>query len=68
MKTNQSGQSGWSSAAILTIKGAARMTPKGRLAIAEWLEKQAKDLVTYGSEYSETLRSHYRYREEGKAA
>ncbi len=47
------------SAAVLTLRDAARMTPKGRREIARWLERQARDLVEFGDQYSGTLRARY---------
>ena len=40
------------SAAILTIKQAPKMTDAGRRMIAEWLRKQAWALVKEGKSYS----------------
>lgn len=40
-------------AALLTINGAGRMTPKGRREISKWLERHAKALLKYGHEYTE---------------
>jgi hypothetical protein len=39
-------------AAIITIRGAGRMTKKGRRDIANWLRRHADSLVKYGHEYS----------------
>lgn len=49
------------SAAILTIKDAAKMTPKGRRDIAAWLRARAKDLVEVGSQLHSTFRARYIY-------
>lgn len=40
------------SAAILTIKGAGRMSPKGRKAIVAWLRRQASFLAQHSKDYS----------------
>lgn len=50
------------SAAILTIKEPAEMTPKGRKAIAEWLRQQAKDLIKYGDNYAKRFTARYLYK------
>lgn len=47
------------SAAVLTIKDAQRMTPKGRKDVAEWLREQARFLVEFGTEYAPRYRSRY---------
>lgn len=49
-------------AAIVTIKDAARMTKRGRERIAQWLERHAKDLRELGSEYSGRFIGRYYYR------
>jgi chromosomal replication initiation ATPase DnaA len=51
----------YESAAILTIKDAANMTPKGRRQVADWLRRQAKDLLSLGDQYDKTLRARYLY-------
>jgi len=50
------------SAAILTIKRAARMTPRGRKDIAAWLRRQASFLEKHAKEYSERFTARYLYR------
>ena len=50
------------SAAILTIKGAAKMSPEGRRAIAQWIKKQADALVKDGLLYSGKFTARYLYR------
>lgn len=50
------------SAAILTIKGADRMTKKGRAQIAAWLRRNADFLVKHGDKYSKGFRARYLYR------
>ncbi|MDO8596407.1 MAG: hypothetical protein Q7R45_07270 [Sulfuricaulis sp.] len=50
------------SAAILTVHGAGKMTPKGRRAIAGWLRKHAAMLVKYGNNYSRRFTGRYLYR------
>lgn len=49
------------SAAILTIKDAPRMTPKGRREVAAWLRMHANYLVKYGHEYSPRFTGRYLY-------
>ena len=49
------------SAAILTIKDAARMTPKGRKEIAQWLRIQAKNVERDGEEYARRFTARYLY-------
>jgi len=49
------------SAAVLTIKDAADMTPEGRKAIAEWLRRHAQYLVAQGKDYSPRFRARYLY-------
>lgn len=48
-------------AAVLTIHGAAEMTPKGRKNIARWLERQAKAFMEEGPEYSKNFLARYLY-------
>ena len=51
------------SAAVVTIHGAPRMTPKGRKEIAAWLRRQADSLVKHGKDYTETrFTARYLYR------
>lgn len=50
------------SAAVVTIKGAQRMTPKGRREIAAWLRMHASYLVQHGHEYSPRFTGRYLYR------
>lgn len=49
-------------AAVLTIKNAADMSPKGRREIADWLREQAKTLEAEGVQYSSRFRARYLYR------
>jgi len=49
------------SAAVVTIKDAAKMTPEGRKAVAKWLRQHAAYLVKHGEEYSSTFRGRYLY-------
>ena len=51
------------SAAIVTIKDASKMTRRGRKAIAIWLRKTADDLVKHGNNYSKGFRARYLYRD-----
>ncbi|MDD5458359.1 MAG: hypothetical protein WC554_15105 [Clostridia bacterium] len=48
-------------AAVLTIRDAGKMTLDGRKQIAQWLRKQAKDLITYGDRYAKIIRMRYIY-------
>lgn len=50
------------SAAILTVKCAADMTPKGRKAIATWLRRQANYLQKYGAMYAPQFTERYLYK------
>lgn len=50
------------SAAILTIKDAANMTPKDRQAIRNRLYKQADALVTNGHLYHKNIQIRYLYK------
>lgn len=50
------------SAAIVTIKGAAMMTPAGRKRVAAWLKKQAEYLTKHGKELAPSFRARYLYR------
>lgn len=52
------------SAAILTIKDAASMTPEGRQEIAAWLRREARMLVMHGRWYDKVARARYLYTEE----
>ena len=52
------------SAAILTIKEAADMTPDGKKEIARWLRRQAKFLEQYGGEYATRFTARYLYLED----
>ena len=49
------------SAAIVTIRDAAKMTKKGRRQIAEWLKRTAADLVELGHKYDGGFRARYLY-------
>jgi hypothetical protein len=53
-------------AAILTIYDADKMTEKGRKEIADWLRRQAKDLIKYGWQYTKEMRARYQYVENKK--
>lgn len=50
------------SAAIITIKDAANMSPKGRKAIAAWMRRQAEFLEKHAKELSPTFRARYLYK------
>ena len=45
--------------AELKIVGAGQMTEYGRDSIAEWLRKQADNLVTDGDHYANVMRAKY---------
>lgn len=49
------------SAAIVTIKDAAKMTPKGRKQVATWLRQHATDLVEGGARYAPRFTGRYLY-------
>jgi hypothetical protein len=49
------------SAAIVTIKSADEMTPKGRKEIAAWLRMHANYLTKYGDKYSGRFIGRYLY-------
>lgn len=51
------------SAAVLTLIDPSDYSAKGRKAIADWLRKQAKDLLKYGPQgaYAKTFRARYLY-------
>ena len=46
-------------AATVRIHDGARMTKRGRLAIANWLRQQAKNLETLGADYEGLVSSRY---------
>jgi hypothetical protein len=48
--------------AVLTIHKASEMTPARRREIAEWLRKEAKDILRGGDEYAARYRARYRAR------
>jgi len=50
------------SAAILTIKDANNMTPKGRKQVAEWLKEEAKNLIKHGKDYNKRFTARYIYK------
>ena len=50
------------SAAILTIKNPSSMTKAGRKRIAEWLMRQASDLIKEGDNYSDRFVARYLYK------
>lgn len=50
------------SAAVLTIKDAHRMSPKGRKEVAQWLRNHAEWLIEHGNEYAPRFRARYLYR------
>lgn len=52
------------SAAILTIKSAAKMAKRGKRDIANWLRKQADLLESEGQYYSDGYRARYIYIDE----
>ena len=49
------------SAAIITIRDAAKMSKKGRLAIASWMRKQAMFLEKYSKQLSSRYTARYLY-------
>lgn len=51
------------SAAVLTIRDAAEMTPEGRRQLADWLRHSAKTLVKHGKDYSKRFRARYLFLE-----
>lgn len=51
----------WTAAAILTIRRAGDMTPRGRRAIAAWLRDHARWIVQHGKEYSPRFTGRYLY-------
>lgn len=48
-------------AAIVTIKDASAMSPEGKKEIAEWLRRQAKQLLKEGHNYSGRFTARYLY-------
>ena len=50
------------SAAIVTIKDAAKMSPKGRKDIANWLRRQAAFLERSADQLSSRFTARYLYR------
>lgn len=50
------------SAAILTIRDADKMTPRGRKQIAAWLRRQSEFLTKHGKQYSGRFTARYLYR------
>lgn len=49
-------------AATVTIKDAAKMTPKGRREIAAWLRGLAKHVIDHGKDYSPRFVARFYYR------
>jgi len=49
-------------AAVVTIRGADKMTPKGRKQVAAWLRRHAAYLTKHGKSYGPTMRGRYLYR------
>ncbi len=49
-------------AAIVTIRRAHDMTPRGRSALAKWLRQQARFLEQYGAELGSRFTARYLYR------
>lgn len=45
--------------AILEIKNAAKMTEEGRKEVADWLKRQAKELIKDGKDYTKHFRARY---------
>jgi len=45
--------------ATLEIKDTAKMTEEGRKEVAEWLKKQAEDLIKEGKDYSNHFKARY---------
>lgn len=50
------------SAAIVTVKDASKMTPKGRRSIAAWLRMQADNLEKDGHLYATRFTGRYLYK------
>ena len=50
------------SAAILTVKDAPKMTPRGRKQIATWLRRQAAFLESDGKRFASRFTARYLYR------
>lgn len=50
------------SAAVVTIKDAARMTKRGKKAIADWLRRCAKFVEKDGEAFAGVCRMRYLYR------
>lgn len=51
------------SAAVLTVRDAAEMSPEMKQEIATWLRSQAKGLLKEGDNYSERFTARYLYTE-----
>ena len=49
------------SAAVVTIRDAADMTPKGRKEVARWLRRQAAFLEKYSEQLSSRFTARYLY-------
>jgi len=49
-------------AAVITVRDANTMTPRGRKAIAAWMRQQARFLEQHGNEFSRRFTAHYMYR------
>lgn len=49
------------SAAVLTVRMADEMTPKGRREVAAWLRRQAAMLVKEGPNYAKRYTGRYLY-------
>jgi hypothetical protein len=49
------------SAAIITVRDAHIMTPKGRKEIAAWMRKSADTLVKHGKEFGPRFTYRYQY-------
>jgi hypothetical protein len=45
--------------AMLEIEDAAKMTEKGRKEVADWLKRQAKELIKEGKNYSKLYKASY---------
>ena len=50
------------SAAVMTVFDAARMTKRGRKAVAAWLRRQAGFLDAHGADFSGRFTARYLYR------
>lgn len=49
------------SAAVLTLNNVPIWTQADKKKIADWLRRQAKDLMKYGNQYNKKMIARYRY-------